>query len=74
MKQVKRHFSELTQYPQKILILAGIIIMLVGVYTTDKKVEIPTHVVNYSLILFFGLVISILGVILYLIKIFPKKS
>ena len=72
MNLIKQHFAELKKYPQKILILVGMILMLTGAYTADENVKLPIHIVNYSPILYLGLVIAFLGIILYFRKIFLK--
>lgn len=73
-KQIIEHIEELKKYPQKILMLIGIIMMVVGIATAPEKVDHPIHTAEYSLTLYLGIIVAILGLFLYLRKIFNFNS
>lgn len=69
-KQIIEHIEELKKYPQKILMLVGLIIMVIGIAMAPEKIDHPIHIAEYSLTLYLGIIVALLGLILYIKKIF----
>ena len=63
------HFEELKKYPQKILMLIGIILIVVGLAFAPSKIQS----ISDCPISYLGLVIAILGLMLYIRKLFPRS-
>lgn len=66
---ILEHLQELKKYPQKILMLIGMIMMVAGIATAPEKIDHSMHTAEYSLTLYFGIIVAILGLLLYLRKI-----
>lgn len=69
-KQIIEHIEESKKYPQKILMLVGLIIMVIGIVMAPEKIDHSVHIAEYSLTLYLGIIVALLGLILYLRKIF----
>ena len=61
-KQIVEHIEELKKYPQKILMLIGLILMIIGLILSSDKIVHP--------VLYLGVDVAIFGLILYIRKLF----
>ena len=66
MKIIKDHIEEVKKYPQKLLILVGLIVIIIGLVIAPDNAHY-----TFPSVAHIGVSVAVLGLILYLREIFP---
>jgi len=69
---MKKIIKELKKYPSKILILAGIVLMIAGIGMAPDNIIYPIHIINYAFVAWSGIIIGGIGFVSYVRKIFSS--